>query len=238
MQTNTVTRDLAVSGDARIAVIGIGGAGCRIASKLYGRMGRVGVIAINTDRAALEQTAADTRLYICKEVTKGLGTNGDPALGKKCAQIHDAEISAAVSKYQYAFIIAGLGGGTGSGAASVVAELCDRAGVKVGAVAIMPFGFETGRAVKAAEGYRALHAVCPDIVRCENDKVLSIPGLKSLDDAMMTMNDMVVDKILETIDEAKELIKKDIVEHSENVTETSKIVDKTVRASVGLQKSH
>ena len=154
---NAVEKDIAVSGDARIAVIGIGGAGVRIASMLYGKMSLVGVIAINTDRKALETAAADTRLYICKEVTKGLGTNGDPALGKKCAQIHEAEITAAVSKYDYAYIIAGMGGGTGSGAASVVAELCDRAGVKVGAITIMPFGFETGRSIKAAEGFRALH---------------------------------------------------------------------------------
>ena len=141
----TVENDIAVSGDVRVAVIGVGGAGCRIASMLYGKMSRVGVIAINTDRKALEETSADVRLYICKEVTKGLGTNGDPALGKKCAQIHEAEITSAVSKYDYAYIVAGMGGGTGSGAASVVAELCDRAGVKVGAVAIMPFSFESGR---------------------------------------------------------------------------------------------
>ena len=222
----TVENDIAVSGDVRVAVIGVGGAGCRIASMLYGKMSRVGIIAINTDRKALEETSADVRLYICKEVTKGLGTNGDPALGKKCAQIHEAEITSAVSKYDYAYIIAGMGGGTGSGAASVVAELCDRAGVKVGAITIMPFGFETGRSIKAAEGFRALHAVCQDIVRCENDKVLSIKGIKSLDEAMNTMNEMIVRKVEHAIADGRELIRQDIAkrmcqqEHSSPVTET------------------
>lgn len=201
-------------------------------------MGRVGVIAINTDREALEQTAADTRLYICKEVTKGLGTNGDPALGKRCAQIHDAEIMAAVSRYDFAFIVAGLGGGTGSGAASVVAELCDRANVKTGAVVIMPFGFETGRDIKAAEGFRALHAVCPDIVRCENDKVLYVPGIKSLDEAMGLMNDMVVSKILETIDEAKQAIRDDIAKHAEMPAEKIPVPAMGRTMAAGTQKTH
>ena len=106
-----VLSDVAVSGDPRIAVIGVGGAGCRIASMLYGKMSRVGVIAINTDKKALEETSADNRIYICKEVTKGLGTRGDPALGKKCAQIHESEIMSAVSSYNMAIIVAGMGGG-------------------------------------------------------------------------------------------------------------------------------
>ncbi len=204
--------DIAVSGDVRVAVIGVGGAGCRIASTLYGKMSRVGVIAINTDRKALEETPADVRLYICKQVTKGLGTNGDPALGKKCAQIHDAEITAAVSKYDYAYIVAGMGGGTGSGAASVVAELCVRAGVQVGAVAVMPFSFESDRAIKAADGYRALHAICKDIVQLENDKVLGLPDVRTLDEAMNAMNCVIVKTINNAIEDAKVLIRKDVAD--------------------------
>ena len=234
---NAVEKDIAVSGDARIAVIGIGGAGVRIASMLYGKMSHVGVIAINTDRKALETAAADTRLYICKEVTKGLGTNGDPALGKKCAQIHEAEITAAVSKYDYAYIIAGMGGGTGSGAASVVAELCDRAGVKVGAITIMPFGFETGRSIKAAEGFRALHAVCQDIVRCENDKVLSIKGIKSLDEAMNTMNEMIVRKVEHAIADGRELIRQDIAKRMCQQEQSSPVTETFVTAVYQTQKS-
>lgn len=239
MQTNGFGLDLAVSGDPRIAVIGVGGAGCRIVSKLYGRMGRVGTIAINTDRKALEETVADTRLFICKEVTKGVGSNGDPALGKKCAQIHDAEILSAVrGKYDYAFIVAGMGGGTGSGAAPVVAELCDRAGLHVGAVTVMPFGFESDRAVKAAEGFRALHAICKDIVRCENEKILSVKGIRTLDEAMMLMNDMIVDKILSSIDDAKKAIRSDIANHIEDSRSGTDILGSRPSSVLGGQKSN
>lgn len=235
----TVENDIAVSGDARICVIGVGGAGCRIGSMLYGRMSRVDVIAVNTDRKALEETSADTRLYICKEVTKGLGTNGDPALGKRCAQIHEAEITSAVSKYDYAYIVAGMGGGTGSGAASVIAELCDRAGVKVGAVAIMPFSFETGRSVKAADGYRALHAICSDIVRCENDKVLGISGIQTLDEAMDVMNQTVVRSILNAVEDARVAIRKDVADHlSTTMHDDGPLYDGGFVGAVAAQKSH
>ena len=234
---NAVEKDIAVSGDARIAVIGIGGAGVRIASMLYGKMSLVGVIAINTDRKALETAAADTRLYICKEVTKGLGTNGDPALGKKCAQIHEAEITAAVSKYDYAYIVAGMGGGTGSGAASVVAELCDRAGVKVGAVAIMPFSFESGRAVKAADGFRALHAICSDIVKVENDKVLSVPGIGSFDEAMGLLNSTIVKTINNAVEDSKAIVRNDIARHMDDSSDGSDVVSVTPRIA-GTGKSH
>lgn len=234
---NTVEKDIAVSGDARIAIIGIGGAGCRIASKLYGKMSRVGVIAINTDRKALEETAADARLYICKEVTKGMGTHGDPALGKKCAQIHDQEITSAVMKYDYAYIVTGMGGGTGSGAASVVAELCDRVGVKVGAIAIMPFSFEN-RNVKAAEGYRALHAVCQDVIRVENDKVLTVPDVKSLDEAMEIVNGVVIKSINELVDEAKELIRRDVAAHTETEDQGAGVLGSSAAPVMGAQKSN
>ena len=233
----TVENDIAVSGDVRVAVIGVGGAGCRIASMLYGKMSRVGVIAINTDRKALEETSADVRLYICKEVTKGLGTNGDPALGKKCAQIHEAEITSAVSKYDYAYIVAGMGGGTGSGAASVVAELCDRAGVKVGAVAIMPFSFESGRAVKAADGFRALHAICSDIVKVENDKVLSVPGIGSFDEAMGLLNSTIVKTINNAVEDSKAIVRNDIARHMDGSFSGSDVVSVTPRI-VGTGKSH
>ena len=233
----TVENDIAVSGDVRVAVIGVGGAGCRIASMLYGKMSRVGVIAINTDRKALEETSADVRLYICKEVTKGLGTNGDPALGKKCAQIHEAEITSAVSKYDYAYVEAGMGGGTGSGAASVVAELCDRAGGKVGAVAIMPFSFESGRAVKAADGFRALHAICSDIVKVENDKVLSVPGIGSFDEAMGLLNSTIVKTINNAVEDSKAIVRNDIARHMDDSSDGSDVVSVTPRIA-GTGKSH
>lgn len=213
METNgyqDVASDLAVAGDPRIAVIGVGGAGCRIASMLYGSGSRARILAINTDRAALEQTQADVRLFICKEVTKGQGARGDTVLGRKCAQIHSDEIMAAVKGSDIAIIVAGMGGGTGTGAASVVSELCDRVGVKTAAIAVMPFTFEgTDRQQTAAEGYRALHVVCKNLLRIENDRVLSEP-LRSMNEAMETVNRSIVEAVQNEIDDAYKAVRESI----------------------------
>jgi cell division protein FtsZ len=186
-----IASDAAVACDPRIAVVGVGGAGCRIASALYGRGVRADVIAVNTDKAALEQTSADSRIYICKAVTQGLGTRGDAELGKKCAQIHEAEIMSAISGHDLVVIVAGMGGGTGTGAAPVIAELCDRIGVTTAAVAVMPFSFESGRAFKAAEGYRKLHALCRHVIKMNNDRALDM-GFGTMDEAIRAVNSSVV----------------------------------------------
>lgn len=234
---NTVANDIAVSGDARVAVIGVGGAGCKIASMIYGRMCNVGVIAINTDRKSLENTPADLRLYICKEVTRGLGTNGDPALGKKCAQIHEREITEAVKGYQSAIIVAGMGGGTGTGAASVVAELCDRAGISVGAITIMPFSFESDRSIKAADGYRALHAICREIVKCENDRALEQTGVRSVAEAMDILNQSIVGSILNAVDDAKKEIQNRIAKEMEVREKELSAVDAKTSAAPAVKNN-
>jgi len=206
-----VENDIAVAGDVRIAVIGVGGAGCRVASMVYNSMSQAKVIAINTDKEALAQTSADVRLYICKEVTKGVGTHGDYVLGKKCAQIHDSEIMATVSDCSTAVIVAGMGGGTGTGAAAVVAELCDRVHVKVVAMAVMPFSFESmERQRAAAEGFRQLHVICKDVIRIENERILSVPGVVSLNDAMDRVNDSVVACIRYAVADAAKIVKNDM----------------------------
>lgn len=199
--------DIAISGDPRVAVVGVGGAGCRIASMIYNGMHRVGVVAVNTDRKALEQTSADYRMYICKEVTKGLGTNGDPELGKRCAQIHESDLMAVLKNYKYVYIVAGMGGGTGTGAAPVIAELCARANIDFGAVVIMPFSFETERAYEASKGYRTLHSRCEDIVRFENDKAVSAKGVSTMGDALELINESVVKVITNAINDAPMIIK-------------------------------
>ncbi|MCI2092900.1 MAG: cell division protein FtsZ [Candidatus Methanomethylophilus sp.] len=198
---NDIASDVAIGGDPRIAVIAVGGAGCRIASALYERACRADIIAINTDREALQQTSADRRIYICKAVTQGLGTRGDAALGKKCAQIHEDEIMAAVRGYDYALIVAGMGGGTGTGAAPVIAELCDRVGVDASAMAIMPFSFESDRAFKAAEGYRRLHSICKTVIKVNNENALSM-GYRTMDEALRAVDAAVVNLIFGFIEDA------------------------------------
>ena len=134
-------------------------------------------------------------------MTQGLGTRGDAALGKKCAQIHEDEIMAAVRGYDYALIVAGMGGGTGTGAAPVIAELCDRVGVDASAMAIMPFSFESDRAFKAAEGYRRLHSICKTVIKVNNENALSM-GYRTMDEALRAVDAAVVNLIFGFIEDA------------------------------------
>ncbi|NLL94987.1 MAG: cell division protein FtsZ [Thermoplasmatales archaeon] len=157
--------------DPRIAVVGVGGAGCnfvdyatRCASPYY-------TIAINTDRKALVATRADKRLYICRRVTRGQGTGGDSLLGKRCAQAHEADIADTLAGFDVVFIVAGLGGGTGTGAAPVVADIAQGVGAITVAVAITPFGFENARARTALVGYGDLKSKCGMVATVDNGKV-------------------------------------------------------------------
>jgi cell division protein FtsZ len=141
-------------------------------SDVYWADGSVDTIAINTDREALKAMDADKKLYICKEVMKGEGTGGDNFLGRRCAKIHADEIEAALTGYDAVFIIAGMGGGTGSGVAPVVADIAMRLNAMTFAILINPFSFETARTKVAREGIAQMRAVCRTVVIMENDLVL------------------------------------------------------------------
>ena len=128
--------DIEIAVEPRIAVVGVGGAGCNVVSAFSDSLCAVDTIAINTDKDGLHATDADTKIYICKEVLKGEGAHGDAVIGKKCADIHKEEIRQALSGHDVVFVIAGLGGGTGTGAASVVIDAARSQGILTFAVAI------------------------------------------------------------------------------------------------------
>lgn len=174
--------------EPKVAVVGVGGAGCNVVSDIYWADGSVDTIAINTDRAALSDTHADRKLYICKEVTKGEGTRGDNQLGRKCAKIHSEEIEECLKGYDVVFIVAGMGGGTGSGAAPAVADIAQRLNMITFSVLIDPFSFEVGRAKVAAEGIAQMRAICRTTVVIENDKALEQMPDATMDEAFKAMN--------------------------------------------------
>ena len=153
------SNDIEIAMEPRIAVVGVGGAGCNVVSQFYDSMCAVDTIAINTDKDALHNTSADSKIYICKEVLKGEGARGDAVIGKKCADIHKDEIKAALAGHDFVFVIAGLGGGTGTGAASVVIEAAQSQGITTFAVAISPFSFEGSRKEVAKIGYSHIKSV-------------------------------------------------------------------------------
>ena len=188
MDAQTKETDTPVSIEPRIAVVGIGGAGCNVASSFYKALAPVDTIAINTDKKALEETAADKRIYICKAVTKGEGTKGDATLGHKCAQIHEEDIEKSIIGHDIVFLVAGLGGGTGTGAAAVVAEICHRNNIMTFMIAINPFSVETDRIPIARKGLSEIRGKCPYTFVIENDKILDLMPEATMNEAMRAVN--------------------------------------------------
>ncbi len=221
---------------ARVAVIGVGGAGCSVVSDIYKAYPEADAIAVNTDRDALHNTDADLKLYICKSVTKGEGTKGDSLLGRRCAQAHLEEIKRAVSGYDAVFIVAGMGGGTGTGAAPIIAEIAERQNVMTFAIAINPFSFETARQNTAAVGLQKLKSVCPHTLVVENDLAAakmpdaSLKGIfKAVNRSISSFVEEKTKKIEEIFEsEFESMIGEGSVEVSEN----------TIMPSIGIGKTN
>jgi cell division protein FtsZ len=157
-----------------IKVIGVGGGG----SNAVDRMIQVGIpgvhfIAANTDAQALALSEARHKVQLGPQITGGLGSGGDPAVGARAAQESSEQIRVAVRGAEILFVALGLGGGTGTGAAPVIAELSREEGVLTIAVATLPFGFEGYRRQETArEGLQALAAKSDTVVAISNDRLL------------------------------------------------------------------
>lgn len=196
------SQDVEVTAQIRVAVVGVGGAGNNVVTDMYDSLAPVHTIAVNTDKNALHlNTRADEKIYICKEVLKGEGTRGDASLGKKCAEIHEQELKKAISGYDYVFVVAGLGGGTGSGAAPVIINIAESLNCTVIAVMIKPFSlFEMSRVPVATESLRKIKAVCRDVTVIENDILLDSRPNVTMNQAFRIMNNTVKRHILRSMD--------------------------------------
>ena len=187
-----------IAQEASIAVVGVGGAGCNVVSDIYNALCSVDTIAINTDKEALHNTSADSKIYICKEVLKGEGARGDVTLGQKCADIHREEIRQAVSGYDFVFVIAGLGGGTGTGAASVVIEAAQSQGIMTFAIAIAPFSFEGSKVEKAKAGFAQISSICSQSTLVLNDRVFDKMKTLNFNLGMKEVNKSILKYIVES----------------------------------------
>jgi cell division protein FtsZ len=158
---------------AKIKVIGVGGAGGNainnmISSKLRG----VKFISANTDSQALEISKAETRIQIGEKLTEGLGAGANPEVGREAAIESTSQIKAALEDSHMVFITAGFGGGTGTGAAPVIAEICKEIGALTVAVVTKPFSFEgRKRARQALEGVEELKKVADTVITIPNDRL-------------------------------------------------------------------
>ncbi len=178
---------------ACIKVVGCGGAGNNAVNRMveYGLRG-VEFVAINTDRQALSQSKAENKIQIGEKLTKGLGAGAKPEIGKAAADETKDEISKMLKGSDLVFITAGMGGGTGTGAAPVVAQLAREMGILTIGVVTKPFLFEgRQRMLNAEKGIMELKAQVDTLVVIPNDKLLQIVGKNtSLPDAFRMADDV------------------------------------------------
>lgn len=168
--------DIMPSNIAKIKVIGIGGGGCNAVNRMISS-GVVGVEfwAINTDSQALEMASAPHRLQIGQKLTRGLGAGGNPAIGQKAAEESRDEIANALEGTDLVFITAGMGGGTGTGAAPVVAEVAKEMGCLTVGIVTRPFTFEGRRRTNQSdEGVTELQSRVDTLIVIPNNKLLTV----------------------------------------------------------------
>lgn len=178
---------------AGIKVVGVGGAGSNAVSRMI-QVGLKGVefIAINTDAQALFLCEADQRIHIGGNVTKGLGAGSDPDIGRRAIEENKDEIAAALEGADMVFITAGMGGGTGTGASPLVAEMARQAGALSVAVVTKPFTFEGRMRQMAAEkGIAQLAEKVDTLIIIPNDRLLQVVDKKTtLVDAFKVADDV------------------------------------------------
>lgn len=165
------------AGLTRIKVIGIGGGGGNIVTRMKDKTRVKGVeyIAINTDVQDLDLVSAHRRLYIGKALTKGLGAGMNPEIGKRAAEENRSEIGEAIDGADIVFITAGMGGGTGTGAGPVVAEIAKEKGILTVGIVTKPFSFEGSRRMSIAqEGIGKMRENVDALIVIPNDRVFTI----------------------------------------------------------------
>jgi cell division protein FtsZ len=166
---------------AVIKVVGVGGGGVNAVNRMIDA-GLKGVefIAVNTDAQALLMSDADVKLDIGRELTRGLGAGSDPEIGRQAAEDHRVEIEQALTGADMVFITAGKGGGTGTGAAPVIAAVAKSLGALTIGVVTRPFAFEgRRRSVQAEQGIQKLKEAVDTLIVIPNDRLLTVSNEKT-----------------------------------------------------------
>ena len=171
---------------AKIKVIGVGGAGGNaINNMIESRLQGVRFITANTDAQALDVSMAETKIQLGTNLTEGLGAGANPEVGREAALENDSDIRTALEESHMVFITAGFGGGTGTGAAPVIASICKEMGILTVAVVTKPFSFEGRKRMKQADqGIEELKKVTDTVITIPNDR---LRGLASKNAKMLDM---------------------------------------------------
>jgi len=178
---------------ARIKVVGVGGGGCNAVERMIEEGIRgVEFIAVNTDAQALAMSKATTRVRIGDQLTRGLGSGGDPEVGCKAAEESAEDIYSVLKGADMIFVTAGIGGGTGTGASPIIAQIAREIGALTIGVVTRPFTFEGARRIKAAElGISNLKDKADTLIVIPNDRLLQIVDKRaSLQDAFGVADDV------------------------------------------------
>jgi len=190
-------------GQANIKVVGVGGAGNNMISWLY-KKGIKGaeIIACNTDKQHLDISSSDKKFLLGRDLTRGLGAGGYPTKGAEAAQESIMQIKESMRQTDMVFVCAGMGGGTGTGAAPVVAQVArDMGSIVIGTVT-MPFNIERARCDKAEFGLQQLRQVSDTVIVIDNNRLVSIAGNLPVQQAFAVANELVatmIKGIVETI---------------------------------------
>lgn len=202
-EQNSINFDDLKAGKANIKVFGCGGCGSNMATWLFNKgINGATIYGINTDALHLSITKADEKLLIGKELTRGLGCGGYPKKGREAAKESLTDLKKAVSNSDMVFVLAGMGGGSGTGAIPVVAQLAKEAGAVVIAVVTMPFEAEKARIDKAEFGLQELRETADTVIVLDNNRLVDIAGQLPMEQAFAVANELVstmIKGIVETI---------------------------------------
>ena len=184
-------------GVPQLAIVGVGGAGNNSMNRLEYLGGLTGVsrIAVNTDKLHLDSIKCEKKILIGKSLTRGLGAGGSPDMGRKAAELDKDKLREFVKGKNFVFLTAGMGGGTGTGAAPVVAEIAKEEGAIVVAMVSFPFEAERIRRKRAAEGIERLREATDTVIVLENDKLIKYAGNLPVNDAFRTMDMLIAETI-------------------------------------------
>ena len=190
-------------GQANIKVFGVGGAGSNMVSWLY-KKGIKGaeIVAANTDKQHLDITSSDKKVLIGREITRGLGCGGFPNKGAEAAQESMQAIKDILKGTDMIFVCAGMGGGTGTGAAPVIAQAAKELGSIVIGTVTMPFRIERARIDKAEFGLQQLRQVSDTVIVIDNNRLVQIEGNLPVQQAFAVANELIatmIRGIVETI---------------------------------------
>ena len=219
--TEEIINSLGASlGEPTIAVVGCGGAGSNIVHRMYWKHNRVETVAINTDEEHLRKTDAHRKVLIGKNVSFGKDAGGYPEIGEHCAETAREVIREAIKGYDIVFVVAGMGGGTGTGVAPIVANVAKEMNAISFAVPILPFEVEGAKRRKTAmDGLAKLKDNASFTIVLDNNKLVGLGDSLPVSDAMGVIDRSVM-KIVDSVSQQTSSYVSSLMEEISGFTDT------------------